>query len=125
MWSLWKIVGTTSQFSIVLQSRGEDPKQYKNIIHTGFQSATYKSYSQARSRTKLPELNQLRQEACEKWALKAQASPKHTHLFPLNPSQIETRHKMKFSEPLCKTARYFNSPVPSMIRTLNKLSRSE
>ena len=85
----------------------------------------YRSYSQARSQTNLPELSQLREEACAKWALKAQASQKHSHLFPLNPSQVNTRHKKKFSEPLCKTARYFNSPVPSMIRILNRLSREE
>ena len=70
--------------------------------------SNYRSYSQARSQTDLPDLNQLREEACEKWALKAQASQRHTHLFPLNSSQVETRHKKKFSEPLCKTAIYFN-----------------
>ena len=85
----------------------------------------YRSYSHSRSLTNFPELNLLREEACEKWALKAKASPKHTHLFPLNPSQVETRHRNNFREPLCKTARYFNSPVPSMIRTLNRLSRSQ
>ena len=85
----------------------------------------YRSYSQARSHTNLPELNQLREEACVKWALKAQASQKHTHLFPLNPSEVNTRHRNKFSEPTCKTSRYFNSPVPSMIRSLNRLSRAE
>ena len=85
----------------------------------------YRSYSHARSLTNLPELNQLREEACKKWAKKAQTSPKHSHLFPLNPSRVETRQRNKFSEPLSRTAKYFNSPVPSMIRTLNRLSRSQ
>ena len=83
----------------------------------------YKSYTQARILTNLPELNQLREDACEKWAVKAQASRKHSHLFPFYPSQVDTRQKKKFQEPHCKSARYFNSPVPSMIRLLDKMSK--
>ena len=53
----------------------------------------YRSYEHARSLTALPTLEVLREEACHKWALKTKASPKHRHLFPLNPSSIETRNR--------------------------------
>ena len=46
----------------------------------------YRSYSQARSQTNIPELIQLREEACVRWALKAQASQKHT-CFPSIPER--------------------------------------
>ena len=42
----------------------------------------YRSYVQARKQTNLPELNQLRKKACEKWALKAQASKNALPYFP-------------------------------------------
>ena len=80
----------------------------------------YRSYEHARSLKALPTLEVLREEACHKWALKTKASPKHRHLFPLDPSSIETRNRKVFLEPHCKTAKFFNSAIPSMTRKLNR-----
>ena len=81
--------------------------------------SNYRSYSQALSLTSLPRLDTLRQEACVKWALKAQANPQHADLFPLNHSTIETRHRLKFKEYNCKGAKFYNSAIPAMVRALN------
>ena len=55
----------------------------------------YKSYSQALSLTSLPRLNTLREEACIKWALKAQANPQLLDLFPLNQSTVDTNRRIQ------------------------------
>ena len=82
----------------------------------------YVNYEHARRLVNLPDLERLREEACLKWARKAQAHPKHSHLFPKNTTCMNTRHKRPFREYLCKSARYFNSAVPSMARALNRNS---
>ena len=79
----------------------------------------YKGYSQALSLTSLPRLDTLRAEACVKWALKAQANPQHSELFPPNPSTVDTRHRKKFKEYWCKGAKFYNSAIPAMVRLLN------
>ena len=80
----------------------------------------YRNYSNARSITNLPSLEQLREEICLRWATKAQADPKHKHLFPMNTSQNDTRNRKEFIEHKCHGSRYFNSAVPAMARALNK-----
>ena len=81
----------------------------------------YRSYDQARDLLKLPSLEELREEACAKWACKAQASRQHQHLFPKKNSIVQTRTRKEYLEQNCKSAKYFNSAVPSMIRSLNRL----
>ena len=58
-------------FSLNLDQRHILQQKQSLVIILG---SDYRSYSQARSQTNLPELNQLREEACVKWAMKAQAS---------------------------------------------------
>ena len=53
----------------------------------------YKNYSCALSLTSLPRLDTLQEEACLKWSVSAQSNPLHSHLFPLNTCNIETRKK--------------------------------
>ena len=53
----------------------------------------YVNYKHARSLVNLPDLERWREEACLKWARKAQAHPKHSHLFPKNTTYMNTRHK--------------------------------
>ena len=73
----------------------------------------YRSYRHALSLTSLPRLDTLREEACLKWALRAQENPLHTDIFPLNTSEVNTRYRSKFTEYLCFSA------VPYMTRALN------
>ena len=80
----------------------------------------YRNYSHARNLIKLPRLDSLREEACLKWAIKAQNDPKHSHLFPLSESALNTRHRKKFTEYFCRTSKYYKSSVPYMTRELNK-----
>ena len=79
----------------------------------------YRSYSHALELTSLPRIEDLRSEACLKWAIKAQANPQHTNLFPINPRLVETRHKKEFKEYFCHTSKFYNSAVPAMVRALN------
>ena len=50
----------------------------------------YRSYQHACSLLELPRLDFLREKACLKWALKSKQNPKHSHLFPLNTSKVDT-----------------------------------
>ena len=79
----------------------------------------YRNYRNALELTALPRLDTLREEACLKWALRAQSNPKHTELFPLNLSSADTRHKKKFKEYFCHSTKFYNSAIPSMTRSLN------
>ena len=80
----------------------------------------YRSYENARVLVNLPTLRDLRESVCLKWALKSAASPQHSHLFPLNQSEIQTRHQQKYLEYHCKGSRYYHSAVPAMTRSLNQ-----
>ena len=79
----------------------------------------YRSNSHALTLTSLPRLYTLRGEACLKWAIKAQANPHHSDLFPLNPSHVDTRHKKKFKEYNCKILKDYKSAILTMGRALN------
>ena len=75
-------------------------------------STQYKSYRNSLSPTNLPSLFKLREEACLKWAVRAQKSPLHRELFPLVQKTLESRSNRKFIEYKCKTNRFYNSAVP-------------
>ena len=79
----------------------------------------YRNYSHALTVTSLPRLDTLRMEACLKWALRAQSNPQHSHLFPLNQSEANTRWRKKYLEYKCNTTKFLKSAVPYMARVLN------
>ena len=80
----------------------------------------YRNYDHSRSLVNIPRLDDLRQEACLNWALKARSNPKHLNLFPLSTSNVNTRNRKPHTEYFCRSAKYYNSAVPSMTRALNK-----
>ena len=80
----------------------------------------YRNYSHALQLTALPRLDTLREEACLKWALRSQSHLKHSDLLPLNQSTVNTRFRNKFKEYFCHSAKFYNSAIPSMTRSLNK-----
>ena len=55
----------------------------------------------------------------EDGVLLVSSSPQHCHLFPKNTSLVNTRGRQENLEVSSKSAKYFNSAVPSMIRSLN------
>ena len=69
----------------------------------------YGNYKQALNLTGLSRLDKLREEACLQWAIKAQNNPKHSHLFPINKSNINTRYRNTYVEYFCRTMKYYNS----------------
>ena len=81
----------------------------------------YKNYSCALTLTSLPRLDSLRREACLKWAVSAQSNPLHSHLFPLNTCNVETRSRKTFKEYRCVTTKFYKSAVPAMTRMLNQI----
>ena len=98
----------------------------------------YQNYQKTLTALSLTRLDILREEACLKWALKAQTNPKHSDLFPLNQSTRDTRsqtslpnfnfnslehtvsRKTKFLEYNCHTSKYYKSAIPYMTRALNQ-----
>ena len=71
----------------------------------------YRNYSHALLVTSLPRLDILREEACLRWATKAQANPLHADMFPLNSSEVQTRWRPKFREYKCRTDKFYRSAV--------------
>ena len=80
----------------------------------------YQNDHHALSITALTRLDTLREEACLKWAIKAEANPQHSHLFPANISLVDTRFRKQCKEYKCKGSKFYNSAVPSMLRALKK-----
>ena len=84
--------------------------------------ADYPNYSHALGICSLPRLDSLREETTLKWAIKAQANPQHSILFPVNPSTANTRSRKTFKEYMCKGSKFYCSAVPAMVRSLNSHS---
>ena len=80
----------------------------------------YKSYNNALTLTQLPRLDTLRKETSLQWAIKAQLNPKHSDLFPLRQTEVNTRSRYIFREYFCRSTKYYNSAVPWMTRALNE-----
>ena len=58
-------------------------------------------------------------------ALKCSVSTRHISMFPPNPNfRQNMRNPKPFKEHLCKTYRYYNSPIPYLARILNKKARA-
>ena len=97
-----------SSLSQELSSRLELQQKRVLAIILGSQ---YRNYSHALQLTALPRLDTLREEACLKWALRSQSHPKHSDLFPLNQSTVNTRFRNKFKEYFCHSAKFYNSAM--------------
>ena len=106
-----------SALSLDQRSRLELQQKRSLIIILG---SEYRTYISARAHANLPSLEELREEICLRWAIKAQADSKHKHLFPTNRSQTDTGNRKEFKEYKCQGSKYYHSAVPAMARTLNK-----
>ena len=71
----------------------------------------YKNYNNALALTQLPRLDTFRKETCLQWAIKAQLNPKHTDLFPLRQTEVNTRNSYIFREYFCRTTKYYNGAM--------------
>ena len=81
----------------------------------------YVSYENALTALDQDRLDARRETITLNFANKCSKSPQHNHMLPPNPiSRENSRNKKKYKEFLCRTARYFRSPVPYMTRLLNK-----
>ena len=82
---------------------------------------SYCSYESALITLKQQRLDLRRKTLSYKFAIKCAQSSKHRHMFPPNPNYRQNmRHPKPYLEHTCHTSRYFNSPVPSLARLLNK-----
>ena len=85
----------------------------------------YTSYEAALLNLKQERLDTRRQTLSYKFALKCTQSNKHSHMFPPNPNFRENmRHPKPFLEYNCHTSKYYNSPMPSLARLLNRQPKS-
>ena len=79
------------------------------------------SYQAALDKLNQEKLVDRRAELSLKFAIKCAMSNKHKEMFPLNPNfRAGMRCPQSYLEYTCHTARYFNSPIPSLARLLNK-----
>ena len=81
----------------------------------------YEKYESALKTLGLECLDTRRTTLCLNFALRCSKSKKHMSMFPKNPSYRENMRKARpFKERQCSSSRYFNSPLPYLIRLLNK-----
>ena len=84
--------------------------------------ASFKNYRNALKTLNQDALNTRRIQLCKTFAKKCLKNPRHSDLFPVhNTDRITRQAPTKFQEINCKTARYYKSAVPYMIRMLNNL----
>ena len=81
----------------------------------------YVSYKNGLTTLNQERLDERRDALTLNFAIKCTKSPKHCHMFPLNPiSRENSRYKRKYKEFQCRTSCYFSGPVPFMARLLKK-----
>ena len=81
----------------------------------------YNSYESALTTLKQEKLETRRENLACKFALKCATSHRHKSMFKLNPQhRANMRNHKPFLEPKCSTSKYYNSPIPSLLRLLNK-----
>ena len=75
-------------------------------------------YDEALEKLNLDPLSVRREKLCRKFAKKTLSS-RHSSLFSQNQNIYKTRHREKFHHPICRTKRFFDSPVNFLTRILN------
>ena len=83
-------------------------------------SNNYKCYENALKMASLPTLSERRRKLTLKFAIKCTQNEKTSDMFPLNPSDINTRHSEKYLVPKACTNRLAHSAIPQMARQLNE-----
>ena len=137
--------GTTEQLLKVFQTRIRSTLEFAApVFHSGLTQdqsrqiesvqkkafaiilgRSYTSYEVALLSLKQERLDMRRLNISLKFALKCTASSKHKSMFPANPFyRANIRNAKPFLEHTCHTSRYYNSPIPSLARLLNKHSCS-
>ena len=80
-------------------------------------------YEQSCTKLGLKPLYIRRSQLCEKFAVKTALKSRHKDLFQIKNSvnnTHDTRNKKnKYSEHMCRTQRFYNSPLPYLTRMLN------
>ena len=82
-------------------------------------ASEYETYSAALFLTGLETLSERRKFLCKKFAKNCIKNKKMAHMFPLNPSIVDTRHQEKFYVQPATTGRLAKSAIPYMQRLLN------
>ena len=80
----------------------------------------YENYPVALIVTGLQTLSERRTILCKKFAKNCIKNQKMADMFPLNPSNVNTRYKEKYFVQPATTARLANSAIPYMQRLLNE-----
>ena len=80
----------------------------------------YENYPAALIVTGLQTLSERRKILCKKFAKNCIKNQKMAHMFPLNPSNVNTRCKEKYFVQPATTGRLAKSAIPYMQRLLNE-----
>ena len=142
-WAITDVGGSQAQLLKVYQTRVRSTLEFAApVFHSGLtqeQSSqiemvqkkafaiilgkTYKSYESALASLSQERLDSRRENLSHKFALKCSQSHQHKYIFPPNPNfRPNMRNPKPFLEHQCRSSRYFNSPVPSLARLLNRRS---
>ena len=80
----------------------------------------YESYESALDELKLDRLDDRRVQLSLEFAKKCTQHDKLKYMFPLNEKDVTLRKHEKYSVKFTRTARLYNSAIPSLTRLLNE-----
>ena len=105
--------------SAITQAEETDIERVQKVALRVILKSDYESYENALLLTGLDTLQQRRTILCEKFAKNCTKNKKMKHMFPLNPSSVETRNPEKYYVQHATTSRLADSAIPYMQRLLN------
>ena len=83
-------------------------------------ASEYENYRTALEKLELKTLSERRKILCRKFEKNCIKNEKMSHIFPLNPSKVDTRYKEKLYVQPASTERLAKSAIPYMQRLLNE-----
>ena len=77
------------------------------------------SYETALKKHGVKTLEDRRSELCKNFAVKTSKHSIFSQWYQKNQSNVNTRNRKQYCEVTCRTKAWYNSPIPTMTRTLN------
>ena len=105
--------------SDITKSEQKDIERVQKVALRIILNEEYEDYPTALTTTGLLSLSDRRTLLCKNFAENCTKSDKMCHMFPLNPSTVETRHQEKYYVQPASTGRLKDSAIPYMQRLLN------
>jgi len=122
-----KQVRSVLEFGVPVRNSGLSKEEISDIerVQKAFLhillGKSYLNFENALQISDLDSLEHRRLALCLKFSKKASKHPEHQHWFKLQDLEVpNTRSKKpKYKQPMCRSDRFHNSPIPYMTRLLN------